>query len=86
MLVGWYAEESAKRDRKVSNHILYILKKAVQIIVYIFAFLAILGVLEVDLSGVVVGLGVGVTVGVVGCRVARGCVAVGEGVQVGEGV
>ena len=59
VLVGWYAEESAKRERKVSNHILYILKKAVQVVVYIFAFLAILGILKVDLSGAVVGLGVG---------------------------
>jgi small-conductance mechanosensitive channel len=58
ILISWYAEESVKRERKVSNHILFILKKAVQIVVYTFAFLAVLVVFRIDLSGVVVGLGV----------------------------
>jgi len=59
VLISWYAEESVKRGRNVSNHILFILKKAVQAVVLIFAFLAILVVFNVELSGVVVGLGVG---------------------------
>jgi len=59
VLISWYAEESVKRKIKVSNHILFILKKVLQVIVYVFAFLIILGIFDVDLSGVVVGLGVG---------------------------
>jgi len=59
VLISWYAEESVKHKRKVSNHILFILKKVLQVIVYVFAFLIILGIFHVDLSGVVVGLGVG---------------------------
>lgn len=59
VLISWYAEESMKRDKKVSNHILFILKKSVQVVILIFAFIAILVVFEINLSGVVVGLGVG---------------------------
>jgi small-conductance mechanosensitive channel len=59
VLISWYAEESVKRGTNVSNHILFILKKVLQVIVYTFAFLIILGVFDIDLSGVVVGLGVG---------------------------
>ncbi len=59
VLITWYGEESRKRGGKVSNHILFILKKAVQAVVLIFALLAILVVFQVELSGVVVGLGVG---------------------------
>jgi len=59
VLISWYGEESRKRGGKVSDHILFILKKAVQAVVLIFALLAILFVFNVELSGVVVGLGVG---------------------------
>ena len=59
ILVSWYAQESVKRERKVSNHILFILRRALQGVVYIFALLIILGIFNVDLSSVVVGLGVG---------------------------
>jgi small-conductance mechanosensitive channel len=59
VLISWYAEQSIKRGRQVSNHILFILKKVLQVIIYTFAFLIILWVFEVNLSGVVVGLGVG---------------------------
>jgi small-conductance mechanosensitive channel len=59
VLISWYAEESVKRGRKVSNHILYILKKVLQFLIYSFALLIILGVFNVDLSSAVVGLGVG---------------------------
>jgi small-conductance mechanosensitive channel len=59
VLISWYGEESRKRGGKVSNHILFILKKAVQAAVLIFALLAILVVFNIELSGIVVGLGVG---------------------------
>ena len=59
VLVSWYAEDSAVRGKKRSDHLLFLLKKLIQIVVYIFAFLAILTVFRIDLSGVVVGLGVG---------------------------
>jgi small-conductance mechanosensitive channel len=59
ILVSWYAQESVKRERKVSNHILFILRRALQGVVYLFALLIILGIFNIDLSSVVVGLGVG---------------------------
>jgi small-conductance mechanosensitive channel len=59
ILVSWYAQDSVKRGRNVSNHILFILRRALQAVVYIFALLVILGLFNVDLSSVVVGLGVG---------------------------
>lgn len=59
VLVSWYAEKSAKRGKRMSEHILFILKKLIQASVYVFAFLAILAAFKIDLSGVVVGLGVG---------------------------
>lgn len=59
VFISWYAEKSAKRGKRRSEHILFIFKKIIQIVVYIFAFLAVLAVFKIDLSGVVVGLGVG---------------------------
>jgi small-conductance mechanosensitive channel len=59
VLISWYAEQRVKREKNVSNHILFILKKVLQIVVYVFASVIILGVLGQDLSGIVVGLGVG---------------------------
>jgi len=59
VLVSWYAEERAEHGETISNHILFVLKKLIQITIYIFAFLAILVAFKIDLSGVVVGLGVG---------------------------
>lgn len=59
VLISWYAEQSVKRGRHVSNHILFILKKVLQFLIYSFALLIILGVFNVDLSGAIVGLGVG---------------------------
>ncbi len=58
VLVKWLAER-ARREKRISEHILFVLKKIIQIAVYVFAFLAILVAFNVDLSGVVVGLGVG---------------------------
>ena len=59
LLISWYAKESVKRGRNVSNHILFILKKVVQAVVLIFALLTILVVFDIELSGIVVGFGVG---------------------------
>jgi small-conductance mechanosensitive channel len=59
VLVSWYAEQSAKRGKQVSNHILFILKKVVQVIIYVFALVIILGVFGQNLSGIIVGFGVG---------------------------
>jgi small-conductance mechanosensitive channel len=59
VLISWFAEESVKRGRNVSNHLLFILKKVLQVVVLSFALFAILAVFAVDLSGLVVGLGVG---------------------------
>jgi len=59
VFIGWYAEKSVRRGIKRSDHILFILKKLIQIFVYVFAFLSVLAAFDIDLSGVVVGLGVG---------------------------
>jgi small-conductance mechanosensitive channel len=59
VLVSWYAEQSAKRGKQVSNHILFILKKVVQVVIYVFALVVILGVFGQNLSGIIVGFGVG---------------------------
>jgi small-conductance mechanosensitive channel len=59
VLISWYAEQSEKRGRQVSNHILFILRKVLQVVIYVFALVIILGVFGQDLSGVVVGFGVG---------------------------
>jgi small-conductance mechanosensitive channel len=59
VLISWYAEQRVKRKTKISNHILFILKKVLQILIYVFALFIILGVLGQNLSGVIVGFGVG---------------------------
>ena len=59
VLISWYAEKSTKQGKRRSEHILFLFKKIIQIIAYVFAFLAVLAVFKIDLSGVVVGLGVG---------------------------
>ncbi len=57
VIVAWYSEKRSKQ--RMSEHILFVLKRIINLIIYIFAFLIILYVLKIDLSGVVVGLGVG---------------------------
>jgi small-conductance mechanosensitive channel len=59
VLSSWYAEKSAQHGKQVSNHLLFVLKKVIQACIYMFGFLAILVVFRIDLSGVVVGLGIG---------------------------
>ena len=57
VVIAWYAEKRAKEP--MSEHILFVLKKIINAVIYIFALLIILYVGKVDLSGAVVGLGVG---------------------------
>jgi len=53
----WYSKRMG--NKKMSEHILFIFKKIFNAVVFLFAFLIILDVFDVDLSGAVVGLGVG---------------------------
>ena len=57
VVIVWYAGRRAKEQ--MSEHILFVLKKIINAFIFMIAFLIILSVLKVDLSGVVVGLGVG---------------------------
>jgi len=57
VLVAWTTER--RRKEKMSEHILFLLRKVINAVVYVFAFLTILYIYRIDLSGVVVGLGVG---------------------------
>jgi len=60
VFVSWYAKKTVKQGKKaVSSNILIVFKKLLQVVVYIFAFLVILYVSKIDLSGALVGLGVG---------------------------
>ena len=58
-LADWHLKKNGTRKNGQSNHILFLLKKLVQLFVYVIAFLTILYVFRVNLSAVVVGLGVG---------------------------
>ena len=59
IIADWYASRTALVAGKNSHHLLFILKKTIQIIVYVCAFLFLLYIFKVDLTGAVVGLGVG---------------------------
>jgi small-conductance mechanosensitive channel len=59
VLADWHVKKNVKNQNGKNNHLLFLLKKIVQLFVYIIAFLVILYVFKVDLSGVVVGLGIG---------------------------
>ncbi|MEM4258451.1 MAG: mechanosensitive ion channel family protein [Candidatus Thermoplasmatota archaeon] len=60
VLLAWYVERKSKTaDKPVSVNILVVFRKFLHALVYIFAFLTILYVGKIDLSGAVVGLGVG---------------------------
>lgn len=58
VLANWLAQR-ARAGKRVSEHILFVFKQIIKAAVYIFALLAILATFNIDLSGVVVGLGVG---------------------------
>jgi small-conductance mechanosensitive channel len=59
ILADWYVQKRKISQGEMNSHMLFVLKKLIQLVVYIAAFLIILYVLQIDLSGVVVGLGVG---------------------------
>jgi small-conductance mechanosensitive channel len=55
----WYAGKRECIAGKNSQYLIFILKKIVQVIVFIVGFLIILYVFNIDLTGALVGLGVG---------------------------
>ncbi len=60
VLVSWYAEKVAiQRKKVIDNRILNIFKKFLHAIVYLVGFLFILHTFNINLSGIVIGLGVG---------------------------
>lgn len=60
VLLSWYVERKSKAAGKpVSANIMVVFRKLLHAVVYIFAFLMILYVSRIDLSGALVGLGVG---------------------------
>jgi len=59
ILADWYSGRKERIAGSNSHHLLFLLKKIIQIIVYVSAFLLLLYAFKVDLTGAVVGLGVG---------------------------
>jgi small-conductance mechanosensitive channel len=60
VFVAWYVERQAKTQGKVlSINIITVFRKLLHFLVYVFAFMALLLISGVDLTGTVVGLGVG---------------------------
>jgi len=57
VLLAWYAEKRSRE--KMSEHFIYVLRNIINGLVALFAFLFILWVFQIDLSGAIVGLGVG---------------------------
>jgi small-conductance mechanosensitive channel len=58
VITDWYAEKQTRAGR-TNNHVMFILKKILQIVIICAAVLFILNALGQDLSSIVVGLGVG---------------------------
>lgn len=58
IFADWYVDRK-ELETKNSPHLLFLLKKIIQIVVLVVAILIILYVFQVDLTGAVVGLGVG---------------------------
>jgi len=59
IIVAWYGERRAKQNAAVSSHLLFVFNKIIQVIILVAALLAILWAFNVNLSGIIVGLGVG---------------------------
>jgi small-conductance mechanosensitive channel len=60
VFVAWYVERQAKIQGKVTSiNIITVFRKLLHFLVYVFAFIALLFITGVDLTGTVVGLGVG---------------------------
>ena len=47
VMVAWYAEKKREREKDVSEHLLFLLKRMLHIVVYIFAFLLVLWAFEI---------------------------------------
>jgi small-conductance mechanosensitive channel len=58
VLFSWFGER-AKSEKRMSEHLLSILKQVIRAAILLFALLTIMAVFNIDLSGVIVGLGVG---------------------------
>ncbi len=59
VVADWYSHRQTQRNADLNNHMFFVLKKIIQALVMLSALLVILYALNIDLSGVVVGLGVG---------------------------
>ncbi len=59
VVADWYAQRQTQRNVELNNHMFFVLKKIIQVVVMVGALLVILYALNINLSGVVVGLGVG---------------------------
>ncbi|MEF8848667.1 MAG: mechanosensitive ion channel family protein [Candidatus Thermoplasmatota archaeon] len=59
IFVSWYGEKRKKRGEEVSDHLLFIFKKLIQLAIIIIAILSVLAAFDVDITGAIVGLGVG---------------------------
>jgi small-conductance mechanosensitive channel len=57
VVIAWYANRVAKK--RMSEHILFVFKKIINIFIFVIAFLVILWVNNIDLTGIAVGFGVG---------------------------
>lgn len=57
VVIAWYAER--RKNKELSEHILFLLRKILNAVIVVFAFLFILYIYQIDLSGVVVGFGIG---------------------------
>ncbi len=57
VVIAWYADRVAKK--RMSEHILFVFKKIINIFIFVIAFLVILWVNKIDLTGIAVGFGVG---------------------------
>lgn len=56
VFVNWYDK---KNKQRIDSHILFTAKKIIHVIVYIVIFILILNIFKIDLSGLIVGFGVG---------------------------
>lgn len=57
VLFSWFSVR-AKQQKRMSEHLLFVLKQIIRAIIYMAAFIAILAVNDINLSGLTVGLGV----------------------------
>jgi small-conductance mechanosensitive channel len=58
IIADWFADR-AENNGKNRNHLIFVLKKVLQAIIFMAAIIIILWVKQVDLTGAIVGLGVG---------------------------